>query len=120
MTPVNGWSLFGYDPEDCEPTKPKQKKSQEDRYSISSEGYPLKNGDMYASSAGYQAGEIFNIVLAQTGDINFAYRTCSRAFQSDYETALQTGGDISGHAKGYERALDKCLKIYENFRNNPS
>ena len=120
MTPVNGWSLFGHDPEDCEPTKPKQKKSQEDRYSISAAGYPLKNGDKYADRAGYQAGEIFNIVMAQDRDINYAYRMCRLASESDYRAGLQIGGNISGISKGYERNLDNCTDIYQRYRSTPS
>ena len=120
MTPVNGWSLFGHDPEDCEPTKPKQKKAEGDRYSISSAGYPLKNGKQYASSAGYQAGEIFNIVMAQGGGINSAYGTCRNAFTSDYRAAQQIGGNMSAYADGYQRNLGMCDKLYQNYRSTPS
>ena len=35
------------------------------KYSLDSDGHPLKEGQYYAFSSGYLAGEIFNISLAK-------------------------------------------------------
>ena len=121
VVPVNSWSLFGYDPEDCEATQPKQKKSEGDRYSISSSGVPLKNGEDYARGAGYMAGEVFNIVLAQNGNLSSAYTSCRNAFNNAFTQSQRIDPrQAANNVDGYKRNLKKCDELRITYIQNPS
>jgi MFS family permease len=63
--------------------------SSKDRYSIGSDGHPLKNGEYYAFDSGYIAGQIFNITIAQGGGIQSANVRCYQAMTS----RAANGGD---------------------------
>ena len=122
IIPVQGsWSLFGHNPKDCDPTQPKKPKSDGDSYSISSQGYPLRNGKEYAgSSSGYMAGEIFNITLAQNYSLTNAYSMCRNAMTSDYNSAMRYGGNPVSIADAYKNNLAKCDTLFRNYTNSPS
>ena len=122
VVPVNSWSLFGYDPEDCEATKPKQKKAEGDRYSIHSTGVPLRNGEEYAYTMdGYLAGEIFNIVLAQNGSLGSAYTSCRSAINSSWTQLQRTEPRLAAQSvDGYKRNLKMCDETRMSYLQNPS
>ncbi|HIE49428.1 MAG TPA: toxin-antitoxin system YwqK family antitoxin, partial [Gammaproteobacteria bacterium] len=89
MAPVNGWEWgFGHDPMDCDETSPDQSDAP-DRYSLDSDGHPLKNGSSYAFSSGQIAGEIWNIAIAQGLGVNGANSACYRAMT----TRARNGAD---------------------------
>ena len=115
------WSLFGYDPENCEPTAPKPPKSEGDRYSLSSEGYPLKNGKEYASlsSASYMAGQIFNIAIAQNKSLSSAYAICRNAMGSAYREASRYSSN-SSLVDNYQNNLNRCDQLYRKYGNSSS
>ena len=51
------------------------------KYSLDSDGHPLKEGQYYAFSSGYLAGEIFNISLAKGYSLQEAKNTCYKAMK---------------------------------------
>ena len=108
-----------FDPEDCNPSEPKQPKVDGDRYSISSKGYPLKNGKEYANSPGFIAGEIYNIVLAQDGSLDAALNDCRRAMSQIVTDASQYGRDAVITAnQNLAGNNQKCFTLYNNYRNS--
>ena len=84
-----------------------------DRYSIGSDGHPLKNGEHYAFSSGYIAGEIFNITIAQGGGIQSANSRCYKAMTS----RAASGGDDYHLC---DRMVDSASNssYFQSMRNN--
>ena len=87
--------------------------SSKDRYSIGSDGHPLKNGEHYAFDSGYIAGEIFNITIAQGGGIQSANSRCYKAMTS----RAANGGDDYYLC---DRMVDSASNssYFQSMRNN--
>ena len=104
-----------YDPLNCVETEPDAGDGP-DTYALDADGWPLKNGEMYAfggssTQDGFLAGEIFNIALAQTGNLNHANQACYNVFKMQIAKA--------GMDK-VERGWAKCDKLLDNFSKNRS
>jgi|TARA_B100001094_G_C18033023_1_gene721093 hypothetical protein len=87
--------------------------SSKDRYSIGSDGHPLKNGKYYAFSSGYIAGEIFNITIAQGGSVQGANSRCYQAMTS---RAREGGDDYNKCDQMVDSASNSSY--FQSMRNN--
>lgn len=75
------------------------------------DGCPLKNGQEYAGSPGYAAGEIYR----HSGSLNDSLNNCKRCAIAARNVAISAGKRVDGMGPMY----DACFELYNKYRMNP-
>jgi hypothetical protein len=82
-------------------------------WTLSSDGCPRRNGDLFGNSPGQVAGRIFDISAARGQSVTSAYNTCIQCIRSQFFEAQRkygTTGSVSSPQVQYcERLLDTFI-----------